>query len=361
MMISPDTIPMAEIDLQIRPSKRFDIIDLTRFIDRDLHRSLASYRKVLYCSHHTTAGFVDQRMCNRFGHDRETVEAYVRSHKALFPAGADYRHDQLDERLELSEEQRCVEPRNGDSHLTFISSGLRNCVTYEQHAEKPVYFVELDGVNEDRPRTRTTTIIGFDEEEDVLQTQIEVPVSSHRIDSVNLRNDGLGVYEQLNSLLAAYGVQKGRIDISLAADEEQAGLTVNEYETLLMQHDLRDVLEGPMRFIAEKGKSMLKDPRNIPSRAKAYAKYDFVRVLHGLMNRLNLSESYLERAIERMMAVPAKHFLSMKRDVSLLVSDRDIPGKGQILNGRYQSPILVQWGRKPEQHRTLDVRIIRFE
>ncbi|MEM1094972.1 MAG: hypothetical protein AAGJ10_10250 [Bacteroidota bacterium] len=352
---------MAEIDLQIRPDKRFDIIDLTRFIDSELHQSLASYRKVLYCSHHTTAGFVDQRMVQRFRHDRETVEAYVRSHKALFPAGADYRHDQLDERLELSEEQRCVEPRNGDSHLTFISSGLRNCVTYDQHADHPVYLVELDGVNEDRPRTRTTTIIGYDHEEQVIETQIEVPVSAHRIDSVNLRDEGLGIYDQLNNILAAYGVQKGRIDISLAREEEQAGLTVNEFETLLMRHDVRDVLEGPMRFIAERGKSILRDPRNIPSRAKAYAKYDFVRVLHGLMNRLNLSESYVERAIERMMAVPAKHFLSMKRDVSLLVSDRNIPGKGEILNGRYQSPILIQWGRKPTQQRRLNVRILRFD
>jgi len=33
-------------------------------------------------------------------------------------------------RTELSDAQRKVEPRNADSHLTYIGAGLRNCVTY---------------------------------------------------------------------------------------------------------------------------------------------------------------------------------------------------------------------------------------
>ena len=35
----------------------------------------------------------------------------------------------------------------------------------------------------------------------------------------------------------------------------------------------------------------------------------------------------------------------MKRAVSLLVSDRQSPGVGAIVEGTYQSPILVQWHR----------------
>ena len=56
----------------------------------------------------------------------------------------------------------------------------------------------------------------------------------------------------------------GRIDISLAPNEHHAGLTVNEYETLLMKHDLAEVLRNPLRFMAEKGKHMPSQPQGHP-------------------------------------------------------------------------------------------------
>jgi len=48
--------------------------------------------------------------------------------------------------------------------------------------------------------------------------------------------------------------------------------------------------------------------------------------------------------------------LRMKRSVSLLVSDRQGP-QGKIVEGTYQSPILVQWQRAPRESRTLDVTL----
>jgi hypothetical protein len=45
----------------------------------------------------------------------------------------------------------------------------------------------------------------------------------------------------------------------------------------------------------------------------------------------------------------------MKRSVSLLVSEN-----GAIVNGRYQSPILVQWHRAEGQSRELDISFSRF-
>ena len=68
------------------------------------------------------------------------------------------------------------------------------------------------------------------------------------------------------------------IDISLDPAEQQTALTVNEYETLLMRHDLTEVLQNPLRFIAEKSKHMVQDPQAIPSKALNYAKYDLVQV-----------------------------------------------------------------------------------
>ena len=50
----------------------------------------------------------------------------------------------------------------------------------------------------------------------------------------------------------------------------------------------------------------------------------------------------------------------MKRSVSLLVSDRDTPGRGAIMDGTYQSPILVQWHRAARQARQIDVVVSRF-
>src|SRR5204863_86384 len=76
----------------------------------------------------------------------------------------------------------------------------------------------------------------------------------------------LGLYAWLDELIARHGINKGRIQLTLARGEHQAGLTINEYETLLMQHDLIDVLRNPFRFVAEKGRNLLADPWNIPNK-----------------------------------------------------------------------------------------------
>jgi len=155
-------------------------------------------------------------------------------------------------------------------------------------------------------------------------------------------------------------VTKGRLRIDLAPGERQAGLTVNEYETLLMRHDLREVLRDPLRFMAEKGRHALKDPRAIPTKTLGYATYDLVRALNQLVDALGLKESLIERLLARAMAVPAERFLRMKRSVSLLVSDRDTPGAGGIVEGTYQSPILVQWRGTPRRTRQVVLALSSF-
>jgi len=42
------------------------------------------------------------------------------------------------------------------------------------------------------------------------------------------------------------------------------------------------------------------------------------------------------------------------------VSDSTSPGTGAIVEGTYQSPILVQWHRGQRQSRVLDVTLTRF-
>ena len=49
----------------------------------------------------------------------------------------------------------------------------------------------------------------------------------------------------------------------------------------------------------------------------------------------------------------------MKRAVSFPISDHDADGAGEVVQGTYQSPVLLQWGRH-RPGRTLDVRIVAF-
>src|SRR2546426_10857157 len=56
------------------------------------------------------------------------------------------------------------------------------------------------------------------------------------------------------------GLEKGRVDLVVEPSERHVGLTVNEYETLLMQHDLVDVLKNPLHFARLKTRHLLDDP-----------------------------------------------------------------------------------------------------
>jgi hypothetical protein len=83
-------------------------------------------------------------------------------------------------------------------------------------------------------------------------------------------------------------------------------------------------------------------------------------VFNRLVDALNLRESLVESVVSRAIAMPASRFLRMKRSVSLLVSDTNPSARGAIVEGTYQSPILVQWHRGNQQVRELDVTLTRF-
>jgi thiamine phosphate synthase YjbQ (UPF0047 family) len=351
-----------EVHLELTPSRRRDVIDVARRMSTDVRDRISHHRKALYCSYHTTAGFLDQSLCLRLNHSPDLLDSMLELFQKVFPPGADYEHDKLHLREELSDEQRSKEPKNADSHLAFIGSGLRNCVTYRNRPASiaPAYFIDLDGVSEHGARRRRATVLGYDRDDIVYFDRIPVPVSGHPIDSINLRDSRLGLYDQLEEIVRRSGVAKGRVDISLAREERNAGLTVNEYETLLMQNDLREVLRNPMRFMAERGRSILRRPGAIPGKTLNYAKYDLVNALNELMDAAGISESIVERIVAKFMAVPAARFLRMKRRVSLLVCNGRDGGNGSIVHGTYQSPILVQWQKPTGGTRRLDVNVVRF-
>ena len=350
----------AEFTLELIPRARVDVIDVRRVLVARHGAPLDDYPRALCCSFHTTAGYLDPGVATRLHQSRAGVMPYINLFRTMFPEGAGYEHDNLERRTELTEEQKPIEPQNADSHLAVMAGALRSCVSYRNRPEQPVCFVDLDGVHAGRPRRRLTTVLGYSHEERVAAARLVVPVSGHAVDSVNLKNPNLGVYEQCAALVKQHGVTKGRIRLSLAPGEHHAGLTVNEYETLLMRHDLSEVLRDPLRFMAEKAGHIFGNPRAIPAKTLDYAKYDLVRVFNQFVDTLGLRESMVESVLSQAIAMPAARFLRMKRAVSLLVSDRDSAGQGAIIEGTYQSPILVQWHRGPRQSRTLDVTLTRF-
>ena len=319
MALSP-----VEVTLELTPRARFDIIDVRERL-RAVHGGLLdAYPRHLYHSFHTTAGYLDQRTVWRLKMRRNGVTPYLRAFQTVFPEGAGYRHDELHLRRELSEEQRRVEPRNGDSHLAFISAGLRTCVTYRHRRGESVYFIDLDGINGGSPRHRVTTILGFTFEEVVARDRLVIPIAARSVDSVNLKDPSLGLFEQLEDLIARYEVTKGRIHMTLAARERQAALTVNEYETLLMEYDLPDVIRNPFRFMRDRRRSLA-----------------------------------CPRAVRTSRTIAAR-FLRLQRSVSMLVSDGGTNGNGHLVQGRFQSPILFQWGPADVRTRDIEVILTRF-
>jgi len=348
-----------EVRLTLAPKRRFEAIDVNKRIEAEAGDVLRRHKRALYCSLHTTAGYLEQSLSARLRHDEDQLAQFIRSFHAVFPQGAEYHHDRMELRTELTDAQKEVEPRNADSHLTFIGAGLRNCVTYLSRPDVPVYFIDLDGAYKATCRTRTTAVVAYDDERVVLRTPVRIPVSKHPIDSVNLADPRVGLMEQVNELLARTGLERGRVDVSLEACERNVGLTVNEYETLLMRNDLVDVLKNPLRFAKIKAQNMLEDPRAIPGKTLSYAKYDVVRVLNRLMEALRLDQSSLERLVGKIMAVPASRFIRTRRVSFLAARDGDSTS-ARILRGTYQSPILVQWQQAERQERRLEISIVQL-
>ena len=349
-----------EAALDIQPRARVDILDARALAASSYGDAFEGYARCLYVSPHTTAGYFPQSLAARLTSRRAGLEPYLRLFQTVFPEGAGYQHDNLDLRTELPPEQRRIEPTNGDSHLAFMASGLHACVSYRTQLAGPVYFVDLDGSHEGTPRRRVTRLVGYDREVEVARATIKVPVSRHPIEAVNLKDPAIGLADQLGELIAQHGVNMGRVRLELAPTERDASLTINEYETLLMQHDLAEVLRNPLRFAAEKARHAWNDPRALPARALEYAKYDLVRAVNQLLDALGLSASRLEFAIARALEVPASRILRLKRSVNLLVSDSGSPGRGALVQGAFQSPILIQWRSASKGARRLDVVLSRF-
>ena len=354
------TAKPVEVNLDITPQKRFEIIDVARMVKEEVGDVTAGFRKSVYCSLHTTAGYLEQGVCARLGHSSKQLDPFIRAIQKIFPHDAGYFHDRMQLRDELSESEKECEPINADSHLTFIGAGLKNCVTYINKPDQPVYFIELDGVYKEHHRSRRTTVMAYNREGIVHRGRVAIPVDSrHMIDALNLKDPQYGFFAQLQEWLQFYGIEKGRIDIRLDPEEQHVGLTVNEYETLLMRNDLPEVLRDPLRYMMRRGKKLLRNPGSIPGRTRDYASYDLIHLYNELMDTVPVGRSVVDRILS-FLSTPASRIMRLKRHISLLVSNSEETGPEQIVQGTYQSPILVQHYPSKEGVRYLDITIRDF-
>ncbi|HTO88961.1 MAG TPA: hypothetical protein VMR54_15685, partial [Thermoanaerobaculia bacterium] len=74
-----------EIRLTLSPSRRFEAIDVNEKIAAGAGDLLRRYRKTLYCSLHTTAGYLDQSLAGRMHHHRGRLAQFFDAWHALFP------------------------------------------------------------------------------------------------------------------------------------------------------------------------------------------------------------------------------------------------------------------------------------
>ncbi len=93
-----------------------------------------------------------------------------------------------------------------------------------------------------------------------------------------------------------------------------------------MQHDLRDVIGNPFRFMVKQPCRLLASLRRIRTRT-----------------------------------VSCSRFLRLQRSISLLVSECAITGVSRVVHGKYQSPILVQWGLGGRYTREIDFCLTQFQ
>lgn len=335
------TLPFVTLELQ--PEQRPEALDLRPHLEGEGGWSNGSLSPRLLCiSYHTTAGFLDRSLRTRVGHDPARLRRFLDSLVAFFPPEAGYEHDRLHLRDELTDAQKLCEPLNADAHLAFIGGGFTNCTTYEAPSGEPIWFVDFDGIyrdREDRPiqRTRKATVVGFEHEDVLLRLPLEVEVPSGPV-ALNLGDPSVGLLDQVEAQVQRLGIEYGRVTLRLDPRERDVGLTVNEYEALLMSRDLIDVLERPFHFVWAVANRFSKTPLAAPVELAATA-------LTRALESLGITPSRRSRILSRALSSDSPRVLRMRRHANLAILPLEgstANAEGRIVRGTYQSPILVQ-------------------
>ena len=322
------------------------------------------------CSLHTTAGFLEQSFADKLGGHPDGVEWLVRSANRLFPEGAPYWHDQMELRHELSMEQRKSEPLNADSHLAFICLGLCSCALYTLDPNQSIYFIDLDGEFQGTFRSRRSIAVGFNRTDCIHEEVLEVEMP----EKIRCALDLSSHFDHLRTLIAKHKVDQGLVTMELASDEKYAGITVNEFESLLVERDITDVLLNPLKYMLHNASELARRPLTLPGKAKEMLIYELhlairdglrlasrsVSALEYMADRLGVHLPLLEYVIGRLATPLEARWMNLGSKVQFLIDPHHDGVQEPIVTGKYQSPILIQW-RKPDANiRRLHLRLLRF-
>jgi len=352
--------PPREMLLDITPRARFDMIDVTARVREQHGDVFTDYRQTFCCSFHTTAGYLDQSFCAALGYSERRLRQFLRIYQQLFPPNAGYFHDCMPLRTELSACAKAHEPPNADSHLTFMSAGLQNCVTYTHPATVPIYFIDLDGIYKHARRTRRTAMLVYNQEAVVYRGRFAIPTqTAHALDTFNLRDPRYGLFAHLHHVIEVYGIAQGRIDIRLAPEEHHVALTVNEYETLLMRNDLPAVFRDPLRYMVQRSKALLRHPGAIPAKMRDYTIYDLIHLYNEVMDNVQIGRSLIEKGLS-FLSGPAARLFRLQRCIHLFISGSGAAERERIMHGLYQSPILLQHQQAEHGVRWLEITLWAF-
>lgn len=306
---------------------------------------------------HTTAGFLEQPFAAKLGNKPEGVDYLVRSAHRLFPEGAPYWHDRMELRDELTDEQKTHEPLNADSHLAFMCLGLCNCALYEFDPEDPIYFIDLDGEFRGTFRSRKAIAVGYNKTECVHEEVLLIKMAEKDQHAMNLSES----LKKLQALVEVHKIHRGFVTIELDSEETCAGITVNEFETLLVERDLTDVLMNPLQYMLEHASELVRHPMELPGKAKKVLTYELhlairdglrlanrsVSALEYMVERLGMRLPLLESVIDRLAKPLETRWMNLGTAARFLINAENEDAYGKIAVGTYQSPILIQW-RKPQ-------------
>ena len=269
--------PPTEFRLTLTPSRRFEAIDVNERVAVQAGDLLKRYRRTLYCSLHTTAGYLEQSLAGRMLRRDGRLAQFFDAFHAVFPRTPSTATTRSTCASRAHRQQKAVEPRTRDSHLTFIGAGMRNCVTYRTSRWPRLLHRPRRHRQGRAPQPHGPRSLAYDKGDAGRATDLRRAAVPPPVDSINLADPKGGSVEQVNEIAAEQRHREGPRRHRAERRGAQRGLTVNEYETLLMRHDLIEVLKDPLRFAAIKGAHMLDDPRAIPGKTLNYAKYDLVR------------------------------------------------------------------------------------
>jgi hypothetical protein len=134
---------------------------------------------------------------------------------------------------------------------------------------------------------------------------------------------------------------------------------VNEYETMLMRNDLPEVLRDPLRYMAQHSKALLCHPAAIPAKMRDYALYDLIHLYNEVMDNVQIGRSLIEKGLS-FLSGPASRLFRLKRDIHLFISGSGEAGGERIMQGLYQSPILIQHQQADTGVRGLEITLWAF-